>query len=70
MKRDAHYLHEAVSILGPTGVAVLRIALERLRGSGLSRSEAGAELMRQGLADWMETAEPSAEVRRLRILKG
>ena len=69
MKHDVR--HRTVSILGPAGAAVLRVALERLRSSGLSRSEAGAELVRQSLSDWMETerAEQSPGVGRLRIVK-
>jgi hypothetical protein len=61
----------ARSLLKPTDADALRGAMERLRGDGLSQSEAGAELLRGNFYDFIDSqTEPqSSKCTRLRIVK-
>jgi hypothetical protein len=61
----------AHSLLKPTGADALRSALERLRGNGLSDSEAAAEMLRRNFYDFIDSEiEPqSSKCSRLRIVK-
>lgn len=58
-------------LLEPTSAEALRVALERLRANGLSRSEAAAELLRRNFYDLVdsETDAASGACHRLRIIK-
>lgn len=62
---------QAGSLLVPTGADVLRKAVERLRGDGLTRTEAAAEVVRENLYEWLDQesdTRPTASLR-LRIVK-
>lgn len=61
----------AFSLLNPTSADALRRALERLRAGGLSRAEAGAEILRRNFYDFVdsETAAQDERCHRLRIVK-
>ena len=58
-------------LLGPTGAAKLRDAVERLRDNGLSNAEAAAEIVRRNFYDFIdeETEAMSGKCHRLRIIK-
>jgi hypothetical protein len=71
MKNSDRRHADVGSLLDPTGAGALRIAVERLRGSGLSSAEAGAEMVRQNFMDWLdsESDRDSGAALRLRIVK-
>jgi hypothetical protein len=63
--------HPAHLLLEPTSSAALQAALERLRGNGLSRGEAAAELLRRNFYDVVDSEidAGSEGCHRLRIVK-
>lgn len=63
--------HPAHRLLVATNSDALRIALERLRGQGLSRAEAAAEMLRRKFYEFVdsETDARSEPCHRLRIIK-
>lgn len=71
MKNSDRRHADVGSLLDPTAVGALRVAVERLRGSGLSSAEAATEMVRQNFADWIdsESDRESGAASRLRIVK-
>lgn len=63
--------HLAHPLLGPTDADALRRAVERLRGFGLSHTEAATEMLRKNFYDFIdsETETTDDTVPRLRIVK-
>lgn len=60
----------ARSVLEPTAVESLRLAMERLREGGLSSAEAAAEVVRENISDWIASeSDASKGALRLRIVK-
>ncbi|HEV3154478.1 MAG TPA: hypothetical protein VGZ02_11790 [Candidatus Baltobacteraceae bacterium] len=58
------------TVLNPVAVSSLRVAVERLRESGMSSSEAAAEVVRQNIYEWIDTERDGETIAlRLRIVK-
>jgi len=58
------------AVLNPVAVSSLRVAVERLRESGMSSSEAAAEVVRQNIYEWIDTERDGETIAlRLRIVK-
>lgn len=58
------------SVLDPTAVESLRLAMKRLRERGLTGAEPAAEVVRENIADWIASESDAGNgAFRLRIVK-
>ena len=72
MKQQSERRPDKRSVLQPTGVLVLRNALNRLRDEGMSGAEAATQVVRQNFLEWIDEetqARTTSRALRLRIVK-
>ena len=70
MKKPTPRRRDGEPVLNPVSVQSLRGAVERLRDTGMSKTEAAAEIVRQNIYEWIDTESDGENIAlRLRIVK-